>query len=110
SAYSVLTDGRIFPVSICEIELGERSSRLASSRSPMAWRRRIARSRGPSSDALSEPPEPAALALSGRSVLNGWELCPSRDPSSSPSNLAVDQRRGDDQEALEDVLPLLVEV
>ncbi|MBW8879249.1 MAG: amino acid adenylation domain-containing protein, partial [Acidobacteria bacterium] len=52
-AYSVRTDGRIFPVSICEIELGDRSSRRASSRNPTPRRRRIARSRGPSSDAAS---------------------------------------------------------
>ena len=55
NAYNVRTEGCILPVSICEIELGERSSLRASSRRLSPRRRRIARSRGPSADDASEP-------------------------------------------------------
>ena len=52
-AYNVRTEGRILPVSICEIELGERSSLRASSRRLIPRSRRISRSRGPSPDDAS---------------------------------------------------------
>src|SRR4051794_13084781 len=108
SAYRVRTDGPILPVSICEIELGARSRRRASSRTPIPLRMRRARSRRPSSLGDSAPlvadwcasiascPGWSNLWLSGRA------LCAAPD-------LAVDDRSRDDQEALEDVLPLLVE-
>ena len=66
SAYSVRTDGCSLPVSICEIVLGESSSLRASSRRPRPRLRRIARSRGPSTDDsfrtcdIEESPRPGA--------------------------------------------------
>src|SRR5439155_416858 len=105
SAYSVLTEGRILPVSIWEIRLGESSSRRASSRRPMPLRSRTARIRVPSSDGAS------------RTVAGTWfsSIAPAtclrltwRADRTAP-HLAVDYRSGHDQEAPEDVLPLLVE-
>ncbi len=63
------TEGCIFPVSICEIELGERSSRRASSRRLRPRLRRIARRRGPSPD-----DSPRALAPGERSRPIGERL------------------------------------
>src|SRR5438045_3942625 len=106
SAYSVLTEGRILPVSIWEIRLGESSSRRASSRRPMPLRSRTARIRVPSSDGASR-----RLAGTWSSSIASPAAClrlPVRARCTAP-HLAVDDRSSDDQEALEDVLPLLIE-
>src|SRR3954447_22569670 len=102
-AYSVRTDGRIFPVSICEIELGERSSRRASSRRPTPRPTRMARRRGPRSDGAS-----AFWLLAGLGFIESGSIV-RRFPRCAAPDLAVDDGADDDQQALEDVLPLLVE-
>src|SRR6478672_5489755 len=129
-AYSVRTEGWFFPVSIFEIELGETSSRRASSRSPTPRRKRMARSLGPRAGAASdrflgvrsarvdEPGASRRMAL-GRTTRSG-RGCAGAGLTSTPrlraalhvgaaAHQAVDEGRGDHEQALEDVLPLLVE-
>ena len=62
--YSVLTDGRDFPVSICEIALGETPSRRASSRRLRPRCSRCARSLGPTSSSTAAGP--SACVRSGQ--------------------------------------------
>src|SRR5205814_7097258 len=86
--------------------LGGRSSLRASSRRPMPLRSRTARIRVPSSDGASR-----RLAGTWSSSIASPAPClglPVRARRTAP-HLAVDDRSGDDQESLEDVLPLLVE-
>src|SRR5690349_2383289 len=85
------------------MELGDNSSRRASSRRPMPRASRIARRRGPSAAGTS----PAFSTGSFSSIQP--RLQATRCSDSTSTDLAVDQRTGDDQQPLEDVLPFLIE-
>src|SRR4051812_40637895 len=85
------------------MELGDSSRRRASSRRPIPRASRIARRRDPSAAGTS----PAFSTGSFSSTKTRLEsTCCLVSPT---TNLAVDQRPGHDQEALEDVLPFLIQ-